>query len=743
MKNARVVSVYKSYTEKIKDTDVTEILKGIKLEGLKEQIDEMRAYLGKGNTEMYDRLKNKLPAFTTSGTFKNRRVKKDINQYSKMLILDIDKVTKEQLEILIYKTRLASYTYASFISPSGLGLKIIVKISSELEYHSIAYQQVVDYYEKALEVQLDLKNKDYTRLCFISSDPDIYINENSEIFQVDVEEEIETQPKIKPTRTSLTSFEILDKCKEFTDKVQTYQNGNRNNFIHSFACNANRWGVNETDTLEYSLQNFDLPQKENRRCVKSAYKHNAFEFASFANIATLANSKQEENKTISKEERLFSMPYLPDEIFPKLPHILKEGCKAFSDRRERDVFFTGSLTVLSGCIEVISGGYRGKTHFANLFSFIIAPAASGKGALTYAKDLGEKYHDKLVKESQAAYKQYQIELAEYKKMASNKKNDVSQIPPPEEPPFKVLYIPANNSSARVIQQLKEGEEKGIFCETEADSMGNVLKQDWGGYSDLLRKAFHHEPISYSRKTNKEWVELKRPKLSVALAGTPGQVQNLIASAEDGLFSRFLFYTFKSEVVWIDAAETNNGVNLTEHFDKLSNQVLEFIEYYKHHADITFKLTDKQWALLNDYGRECLYTVATFVSEDLSSTAKRLGLIVYRIAMILTVLRYYENGEIETTYTCSDEDFEIALALIKVYQEHSIFMFKELPKNGSVTDEVMQRFYEALPAKFQRKNAIKIAETLSIKERTADLYLSKLKTFKYLDKIKNGMYKKLK
>lgn len=121
----------------------------------------------------------------------------------------------------------------------------------------------------------------------------------------------------------------------------------------------------------------------------------------------------------------------------------------------------------------------------------------------------------------------------------------------------------------------------------------------------------------------------------------------------------------------------------------------------------------------------------------------ISLIVYRIAMILIVLRYYENGEISLTYTCSDEDFEIALELIKVYQEHSIFMFKELPKNGSVTDEVMQRFYEALPAKFQRKNAIKIAATLSIKERTADLYLSKLKTFKYLDKIKNGMYKKLK
>ena len=83
---------------------------------------------------------------------------------------------------------------------------------------------------------------------------------------------------------------------------------------------------------------------------------------------------------------------------------------------------------------------------------------------------------------------------------------------PEEPPFKVLFIPANNSSARVIQHLKEGDGHGIFCETEADSMGNVLKQDWGSYSDLLRKAAHHEPISYSRKANKEWVEIKRPCL---------------------------------------------------------------------------------------------------------------------------------------------------------------------------------------------------------------------------------------
>src|SRR5690606_32372956 len=125
-------------------------------------------------------------------------------------------------------------------------------------------------------------------------------------------------------------------------------------------------------------------------------------------------------------------------------------------------------------------------------------------------------------------------------------------------------------------------------------MGNVLKQDWGSYSDLLRKAFHHEQVSYSRKTGKEWIEIKKPRLSVALAGTPGQVEGLIRSAEDGLFSRFLFYTFKSDVVWIDAGPTIGGVNLSRHFEYLSEKVFSFVEFLNSQPEIQFHLTTDQW-----------------------------------------------------------------------------------------------------------------------------------------------------
>ena len=116
---------------------------------------------------------------------------------------------------------------------------------------------------------------------------------------------------------------------------------------------------------------------------------------------------------------------------------------------------------ISGCMRNVVGLYRAKEHYANLFVFIIAPAASGKGSLTFAKVLGDKFHDKLVAESTEKLKIHKIELQEYKRKINDKKQDTSELAPPDEPPFKVLFIPANNSSARVIQHLKEGDEQGL------------------------------------------------------------------------------------------------------------------------------------------------------------------------------------------------------------------------------------------------------------------------------------------
>ncbi|MFZ4548854.1 MAG: DUF3987 domain-containing protein, partial [Bacteroidales bacterium] len=260
-------------------------------------------------------------------------------------------------------------------------------------------------------------------------------------------------------------------------------------------------------------------------------------------------------------EKLLYTPVIPGELYSKLPDSLQRSCEPFKQSRERDLFLTGALSVLSGCMSSVSGTYSQRTVYPNLFSFIIAPAASGKSALSLAKELAMSYHRNMVKESKEQKRIYQLEMDQYKTTKSKVKNGSSNDSPPNRPNFKLLYIPANSSSAAVIAHLENSDGIGIICETEADTMGNSFKQDWGGYSDLLRKAFHHEPITYSRKFNDEFVEVELPRISVALTGTPSQVQGLITSAEDGMFSRFIYYTFRVKPVWRDVSPFDN-VNLT-------------------------------------------------------------------------------------------------------------------------------------------------------------------------------------
>ena len=745
------VSIFRNFAQLIEHKPITSVLSDIQSGTYRASIEAIRKLMAQNKTGEAETLKKQLPGFTPSGKFENGRKADRFTTYSGFVILDLDKLNPEQLTTAKATATKAPFTFAAFISPSGNGLKIIVRVTSSAEHHKTAFQQVADYYLQTLQLAVDQSGKDVSRLCFMSYDPDSYFNFDAELFHVNIEKDEpksaqehqgakqETTHDKESNSENNNWLDVFNKCVDFTERKFTYHEGNRNNFVHQLACNCNRAGIPENIAERNILQRYDLDTKEVISSIQSAYENNLAEFAKFANSAKFSDIP-----TPSKDELLMNMPYLPDEVFEQLPDILKNGASVFEDRRERDVFLTGAISIISGCMRNVVGLYRSKEHYANLFCFIIAPAASGKGSLTYAKSLGDKFHDKLVAESLVKQKAYNIELQEYKRKLNDKKQNISELNPPEEPPFKVLFIPGNNSSARVIQHLKEGDEQGIFCETEADSMGNVLKQDWGSYSDLLRKAYHHEPISYSRKTNKEYVEIKKPRLSVALAGTPSQVENLIQSAEDGLFSRFIYYTFKSDIVWIRASETFNGINLTEYFENLSDIVLRFVEFLQHCEKIHFKLTPGQWDKLNDFGETGLSTLATFVSEDLSSTSKRLGLILFRAAMIITALRYFDNGELSNEFICSDNDFELALALVKVYQEHSVFMFKELPKQATVTDKLLKQFFDKLPESFKRKEAIDLAANFfSIKERTADLYLSKLVNFKWLEKMRNGIYQKLK
>jgi len=742
-----MVSIYKEFKKVSSDIEITEVIECIKNGDYKEDINAIRYAVHSEDLKTADEIKSTLIGFTTSGTFGTARTKENITSYSKMICLDFDKLDHQELIEILTIIKICNYTHVSFISPSGNGIKVIVRVNCDADGHDETYIQVAEYYKSITGITYDKKCKDITRLCFISYDEDVYVNNNSEIFNPVFE--IKTAEPSKPTiNQSSNTDALLDKCLKFTEQKEQYFEGNRNNFIHLFASNANRFGIYQEDTLNFCLSNFDLQTKEIESTVKSAYKHQSADFAKFAKFANMQsslsiNELNTENSFDDYEDCLKATPIIPQSVYDNLPPILFESCQAFTQERERDVYLTGALAILSGCLPNVSGLYSGSVIYPSLFSFILAPAASGKGALKFAKALADKYHDKTLAISLEDKKRYEESLAAYKMLRGKGKLEDGQEMP-QAPKFKVVYIPANTSNAKIIQHLDWNEGKGIICETEADTLGQTFKNEWGAYSDMLRKSFHHEKISKSIKTDGEYIEVNNPQLAVALSGTPKQVFNIIASAEDGLFSRFIFYVFKTDAIWLDPSPKGNPVNLTDYFTTQSKLVLKLVEFYER-DEMILHLTEEQWERFNPIFSSFLEQINTFVSEDALSIVKRLGLILYRFCMIFTAIRKFVTNEYHKEVYCLDIDFETALTLTKTYIQHSVIMFTNLPKQGEQgpfkSGENKKKFFDALPNKFQRKEAIEIGKKFDIGERSVGNFLKSC-LGKFLEQPEYGNYRKI-
>ena len=452
----------------------------------------------------------------------------------------------------------------------------------------------------------------------------------------------------------------------------------------------------------------------------------------------------------SAENSAEPLPTFSQSISDNLPTIMQRIVKSSVSDVDADILVLGSLTVMSACIPKVYGMYDGREVFANLFLFVTARASAGKGRLSLCRHLAEPIHQALRDKYDELKGQYESALAAY---AVNRKNTLET--PPKEPPFLTLFLPANSTSTVVYQVLAQNSGVGLLFETEGDTLANAFKSDLGNYSDGFRKAFHHEMISYLRKKDLEYVELGKPKFSAVLSGTPQQILNLIPDAENGLFSRFIFYVMPTQLVWHDMFVSKDNTTADEKFERIGR---DFCTLLKKLPDgpIQFTLSSAQGVQFNDFFRDTQSRYAAIFGEEIVATVRRLGLIMFRIAMILTVLRHIEEVPAKRKKSlkkmvCTDVDYDTALAVIQVLLQHSAAVFQTLPRRTDhaaalkgrrqLSDAVRQKFLAALPDTFDRPTYIQVAASLNILERTAERYVSDLCKSGHLKHPSNGQYTK--
>ena len=274
------------------------------------------------------------------------------------------------------------------------------------------------------------------------------------------------------------------------------------------------------------------------------------------NISIPKNRPNRESTT--SNEVISKYPNFPKSIYTQLPEFLDNICSLADSQHDKDILLLGSIATLSGTLPKIYGIYDRKVVFPNLFLFLTAKASAGKGMLNHCRHLAKPIHDDLRKNNKSLQEEYQRDLNIYN--VNKRKNPDAKKPIP--PPVKLLFIPANSSATGVFQLLSDNDGKGIMFETEGDTLSNTFKSDYGNYSDGFRKAFHHESISYYRRTDREHAEIDMPRLSAILTGTPNQITNLIPDAENGLFSRFMFYFVDIKNSWKNVFDkkSENGLD---------------------------------------------------------------------------------------------------------------------------------------------------------------------------------------
>jgi flagellar biosynthesis GTPase FlhF len=271
-----MVTIFKNFNEVVEHKSLLTILDEIKTGKYRHAIVYLRKSLSENKQEAYDKAKKSLPAFTPSAKFVGGRKLEFLAEYSNFIILDIDKLNPADLQNALHLANQSEFTFASFISPSGNGLKILVKIETPKTEHKETFLLVQEHYEKLLNLEIDKSGKDVTRLCFYSSDENLYLNENATVFttvkpvpcQVELVEASQTDNQ---QLTSDNSEAIYNHCIKFTEKKVQFVNGSRNVFVHQLACNLNRKGVSLHEALGNILTDFGYDEKEVTQTVNSAY----------------------------------------------------------------------------------------------------------------------------------------------------------------------------------------------------------------------------------------------------------------------------------------------------------------------------------------------------------------------------------------------------------------------------------------------------------------------------------------
>ena len=424
-------------------------------------------------------------------------------------------------------------------------------------------------------------------------------------------------------------------------------------------------------------------------------------------------------------------------VLNNMPKLISKCVSLMDTIEEKLMGLYTAIAISSGLIPFVWFNYDNKKTYTQIMVLIVFPPASGKGKVNLFFRLVGKINQEQISYNNDQLKAYNIALERIKRA---KKGDEFEVP--TKPILKLITIPGNTTSSKLIEQLAEnnGEMCALILESEIDGLTTMMTNQHGkDNSMILRKAFHNETISQMRKNNAEHLVVNNPKLAVVITGTPSQVKSLFQSNQDGAFSRFTVLQGYAKTEWKDVKPCEECHPLDEQFDKMGDVFYAIYHHFKN-KEIEVKFTDEQWQASNEFGEKWLKYCEEEGGEYATSIAKRHINMLARIAATITILRNFEDKNNDAIVYCTDEDFLGSFWLVELSLQNALTLFKDLP--GEKTDKTNDdEVFDLLPESFKRCELMPLLKIMNIADRSLTRKLEKFVANGKLKLVKKGYYKK--
>lgn len=769
------------FDEHAVDMTLEEFVKLLRGERWKVQVEEYQRLKASGRETEAKKLKRKLAALVIAGRCDGSHAETNLKQWSGDAMLDVDKCNGRVSEFL-QVLRDTPWVKAAWRSVSYDGLKLVVRVEAEsVDEYRMAYALVAWHVAQLLAFPCDMSCKNPTRPCFASYDPEAFFRPDTEVFpwrrfvteHPDRVGEILAELKVKtPAGASgppvAASGMLHTFFNEFLEQ-NPFVDGKKNEFLLKLGRIARYKGVGEEELAR--LKTLAVERLAGMGCaagdipprIDSGYRYADMNKgpetpvfrAHKAQGSPMRYSEPNEGEEEAELEKLEAdklrreVPCLPDELFDRLPDFLKRGLTHVRNKRERDILLLSMITNISGCLPGVRMNYGGMVYSADLYLVALAGSGRGKGVMQLAAILPaaiQEYYDELNRKDEREYRQKLLKWNLEERLAAQEKRvpDLDQCP--EMPVERILKVAPNISKSQLILALEAGGAAGLVMNaSELDMISSAMHQEYGKHDDVMRAASQHEEVSSYFKTDHRLVVVSDPHLALCASGTPAQLHKFISSLENGMYSRVAFYVGQAHWEYKSANPGKARLDMRAYFKGMGEELLRmFIFLSGSPTEVVF--TEEQWKEHTERFRTYLREVVAEDDDSPGAIVLRHGLMMSRIAMVLTALRKCEPQWNTSEWKCSDEDFHTAMQIVDVLLEHSLLLSTSMDDTAGRIRPVKAFFklrpvLKKMPREFTYSELMAAANEAGLPTASVKRYLLRLVYYQIVEK-EDGKYRKI-